>query len=170
MNDREPPSRPILLAADHDVGDFECGIAPLDAYLKRHALADQVGYGSRTYVALRGDRVVAYHTLAPAHVRRDEATLRLLKGQGAHPVGVVLLARLAVDRREQGRGLGGSMLLDAFARALSAAEVIGGRAIAVHAMDESARTFYRHLGFEPSPADPLHLYVLMRDVRRTLEA
>lgn len=81
---------------------------------------------------------------------------------------MILLARLAVDRREQGRGLGAHLLLDALRRAAEGAEVIGGRAVLVHAADEEARSFYLRYGFESSPTDRLHLIMLMKDLRKTL--
>ena len=78
----------------------------------------------------------------------------------------MLLARLAVDRRWHGQGVGGSLLKDAMRRTLQAADIAGIRAFAVHAKDEEARRFYQRFEFMPSPTDPLHLFVLLKDVRR----
>lgn len=85
-----------------------------------------------------------------------------------HPVPVVLLARLAVDLSVQGHGLGAFLLADAMSRSLAAAESIGVRALLVHAKDESARAFYMRFGFVASPTDPLHLLLLMKDLRASL--
>ncbi len=82
-----------------------------------------------------------------------------------HPIPVVLLARLAVDVTVQGHGLGAFLLADAMGRSLAAAESIGVRALLVHAKDESARAFYERFGFVASPTDPLHLMLLMKDLR-----
>jgi len=79
---------------------------------------------------------------------------------------VVLLARLAVDRRYQGTGLGSALVADAARRTLSAAELIGARALVVHAADEQAARFYERLSFVAFPSDPLHLGVLVKDLRR----
>jgi GNAT superfamily N-acetyltransferase len=80
----------------------------------------------------------------------------------------MLLARLAVDLRWQGQGIGQALLRDALLRTLQAADIIGIRAFAVHAKDENARLFYEHFDFIPSPTDPLHLFVLLKDLRRLL--
>lgn len=82
---------------------------------------------------------------------------------------MILLARLAVDTAEQGRGLGEAMLVEALARSCEAAGMIGARAVLVHAKNDEARAFYARYGFEPSPTDPLHLMLLMKDARKTLE-
>jgi len=98
-------------------------------------------------------------------VNKQEATERVAKGLPNYPIGVVLLARLAVDRREHGRGLGRALLKDALLRAVSAAEIVGVRAVLVHALNDEARRFYARFDFEPSPFDPLHLMLLMKDIR-----
>ncbi len=78
----------------------------------------------------------------------------------------MLLARLAVSTSWQGRKLGAGLLKDAMRRTLQAADIAGVRAFAVHAKDDAARQFYEHFGFAPSPTDPLHLYLLVKDLRR----
>lgn len=80
----------------------------------------------------------------------------------------MLLARLAVDRRWQKQGVGKALLRDAMLRTLQAADIAGIRALAVHAKDEEAKRFYEHFGFVPSPSDPMHLFVLLKDVRRMI--
>lgn len=86
------------------------------------------------------------------------------------PVPVILLSRLAIDRKEQGKGLGKHLLRDAITRSVGAAEVIGVRALLVHALHEDARAFYMHFDFEPSPTDPLHLLLLIKDARALINA
>ena len=95
----------------------------------------------------RGERVVGFYTLAAASVSREEVPSRVAKGMARHPVPVILLARLAVDRTEQGKGLGAGLLKDALLRAVQAADVIGCRAILVHAKDESRQAVLRTLRF-----------------------
>jgi len=172
--------RPVLLTDSHYTASFDCGKHRLNDFLVRRALENQKGGKSRTYVALRGSAasgggaappggaVVAFYSLAPASVGRAEATERIAKGQGNQDVPVILLARLAVTLQEHGKGLGRYMLLDALRRSVEGADVIGGRAVLVHAEDEQARGFYLHHGFEPSPTDDLHLLLLMKDLRKTL--
>jgi len=166
----EPLVGPEPLAASHVLEGLRCGVPALDAYLTERALTDQRADKSRTYVALRGRRAVAYFSLAAAGVEPAETAARLAKAQGRRPIPVVLLARLAVDLQEQRRGLGGAMLLDALRRCAQAADTIGARAVLVHAKDERARGFYVKYGFEPSPTNPLYLVVLMKDVRASLAA
>ena len=89
----------------------------------------------------------------------------MAKGAPNHPIGVVLLARLAVDEAERGAGLGRALLKDALVRSLSAAGIIAVRAVLVHALNEEARRFYMRFDFESSPVHPLHLMLLMKDIR-----
>jgi GNAT superfamily N-acetyltransferase len=112
--------------------------------------------------------VVGYCSLTAGSVLREGAPARVAKGLAAHPIGVILLARLAVDRSEQGTGLGKRLFIDALTRAAAAASEIGARAILVHAIDDDAVAFYR--SFEPSPVDPKQLMLLMKDLRATLKS
>lgn len=153
------------LAKHHDVSAFSCGEESLDLWLKRYAWISQQSDLTTTYVTHRNQHVVGYHSLAAGSVNKQEATERVAKGLPNYPIGVVLLARLAVDRREHGRGLGRALLKDALLRAVSAAEIVGVRAVLVHALNDEARRFYARFDFEPSPFDPLHLMLLMKDIR-----
>jgi GNAT superfamily N-acetyltransferase len=158
------------LAKGHQVVSFDCGKDSLNDWLKRFALTNQQSDFARTYVVHRDQRVVAYYSLTAAAVRKDESPARVAKGLASHPIGVILLARLAVDRSEQGQGLGKALLFDALTRCLEAAEAIGARAVLVHALDEEAAAFYRRFGFEPSPVDPNQLMLLLKDLRATLKS
>jgi len=172
-------SAPVLLAKGHNVSRFDCGKPPLNLFLQKYALGNQSGGAARTYVVLANDsedeggktesqRVVGYYSLTPAAAMPEEVPERVMKGQAQHPVPCILLARLAVDQGVQGRGLGPSLFRDALLRAFNAHEQIGGRAILVHAMDEEARRFYERYGMLPSPTDPLHLFLLFKDIRALL--
>ncbi|MBI3211047.1 MAG: GNAT family N-acetyltransferase [Candidatus Solibacter usitatus] len=152
----------------HKVADFECSNASLDTWLKRFAWTNQRAETARTYVAHRNDRVVGYHSLVAGSVLKHEAPERVAQGIANHPVGVILLARLAVDKKEQEKGLGKALLRDALARISQAADVVGVRAVLVHAINDSAREFYLHNGFQPSPVDPMELMMLMKDLRASL--
>lgn len=154
------------LRPDHPIEGFDCGREELTRYLQRFAWQNQQAGAAQTYVGLSGDVVIGYHTLAVGHVTREEAPERLTKGLARHPVPIMLLARLAVDHRWQGQGVGKALIKDAMLRTLQAAEIAGIRAFAVHAKDEEARRFYLKFDFIPSPSDPMHLFVLLKDVRR----
>jgi GNAT superfamily N-acetyltransferase len=154
------------LTQAHDLSRFDCGTASLSEWLQRFAWQNQQADAAKVYVAHRRDNVVAgYHSLTASSVRRDDATARVAKGLANHPIGVALLGRLAVDRGHKGKGLGRALLLDALMRTAQAADTIGIRALLVHAIDEDARRFYLHFNFEPSPVDPLHLMLLIKDLR-----
>jgi GNAT superfamily N-acetyltransferase len=160
------PPRIEKLRADHAVGSFDCGREELNRFLTRFALTNQQAGSAQTYVALTGETVSGYYSLAVGEVAYADAPERLSKGLARHPVPIMLLARLAIATAEQGRGMGAGLLKDAMRRTLQAADIAGIRALAVHAMDETARSFYEHFGFIASPTDPLHLFLLIKDIRR----
>jgi GNAT superfamily N-acetyltransferase len=154
------------LRRDHPTEHFDCGRDELNRYLVRYAWQNQQAGAAQTYVGIVGEVIVGYHTLAVGHVTLQDAPARLTKGLARHPVPIMLLARLAIDHRWQGQGIGKALLRDAMLRTLQAAQIAGIRALAVHAKDENARRFYEHFDFVPSPTDPVHLFVLLKDVRR----
>ena len=156
------------LSRDHDRGWFDCGVPALNEWLLRFALQNQAADVAQTYVVHRSLRVVGYFSLSYGNVLREDTPERIAKGLARHPVPVLLLARLAVDRREAGQGLGKALLKQALLRADAAADIAGARAILVHAIDDNARSFYEHFGFEPSPVDELTLMLLMKDLRAML--
>ncbi|MCW5700536.1 MAG: GNAT family N-acetyltransferase [Rhodospirillales bacterium] len=164
----EPLSPVERLDASHDVAAFDCGVEALNVWLKRYALQNQSAGASRTYVARRGAVVVGYYALAAGDVEHQDAPNRVARGLPRHPVPLVVLARLAVDRAERGSGLGRALLKDALVRITDAADIIGVRAVVVHAKDEVARAFYERFDFEPSPVDPLTMFLLMKDLKRTM--
>lgn len=162
----EPLSAVEKLSPDHELSAFSCGTPALDTWLKRFARQNQAAGASRTYVVHRANRVVGYYALAAGGIERQEAPDRVSRGLARHPLPVVIVARLAVDQTEQGSGLGRALLKDALLRIANAANVIGVRAVLVHAKDENARRFYERFDFEPSPIDPLQLFLLVKDLKR----
>lgn len=144
---------------------FDCGKEALNRYLIRNAWQNQQAGASRTYVALDDEQVVGFYTLAVGQIAFDDAAERLKKGLARHPVPVMLLARLAIAIDRQGQRLGAGLLKDAMLRTLQAAEIAGIRAFVVHAKDDDARAFYERHDFLPSPTDPFHMFVLLKDVR-----
>jgi GNAT superfamily N-acetyltransferase len=150
----------------HAVDTFDCGEAPLNRFLARFALPNQQANASQTYVGLADDTVIGFYTLVVCEVRSDDAPERLTKGLARHPVPIMLLARLAVGVDWQSKGVGAGLLRDAVLRTLQAADIAGIRALAVHAKDERARSFYQRFDFVESPTDPLHLFALIKDLKR----
>ena len=166
-------SDPVALTAEHGTAGFDCGVASLNTWLIRHAVQAAAVGSARTFVvtdAEQSGRVVGYHALTAASVEDERATARAKKGMPRHPIPAVLLARLAVDSSVAGRGLGASLLRDAMLRTLTAADELGIRVLLVHAIDDTARAFYEHFGFEASPTDPLNLQLLIKDLRASIEA
>ena len=158
-------SAPRPIREDDDFAAFDSGDPGLDGYLRTRVLTNHRDGASRCFVTCRGGRVVGFYALASASVERD-ATSGLVRRNMPDPVPVILLSRLAVDRDEQGNGLGKHLLRDGITRSVHAAELIGVRAVLVHAVDVKARSFYLHFGLEPSPTDPLHLLLLIKEARR----
>ncbi|MBX9829704.1 MAG: GNAT family N-acetyltransferase [Xanthobacteraceae bacterium] len=168
----EFPAKPQIHKLDksHSTDAFNCGSAPLDVYLKRFALVNQSAGAAQTYAAVLEGEVIGYYSLSTASVEYDQAPERTKKGLARHPVPVILIARLAVDQTWQGKGLGAALLLDALRRIVSAADIVGIRAVLVHAKDEAAKRFYRHFDFDPSPVDPMHLFLLTKEIQRLIKA
>ena len=163
--------RPEPLGKHHGFDEFQCGEPALDEWLKRHARAAQASDSARVFVATLedGETVIGYYALGAAQVAPKDTTARALKGQPqARPVSAILLARLAVDQKHQGAGLGRSLLQDVLLRCVEAADAIGARVLLVHAKHDAAKSWYLQYGFEESPTDTLHLMMLMKDVRAFL--
>jgi GNAT superfamily N-acetyltransferase len=158
---------PQPLNDSHEVGGFDSGVPALDDWLKRRARANQASGASRTYVASEDRRVVAYYALASGSVDADEAPGRVRRNM-PDPVPIAVLGRLAIERSQQRNGLGRSLVRDASKRVLQAADIIGIRAIVVHAISTEAKAFYLALGFEVSPLQPMTLMVTLADLKATL--
>jgi len=166
--------RPELLLerldAHHDVSAFNSGSDVLDGWLRHHALAAQRMDSARTFVAIRRADVVGYFSLTMGSVLRAEAPTKLVRGMPAYPVGMVLLARLAVDQAEQGSGVGATLLAEALRKAVTAGEAAAARLVVVDAIDEGAAAFYERYGFIRAPEHPFRLYRRMKDVRASLDS
>jgi len=158
------------LDREHDVSRFDCGNPTLNIWLQKYAWTNQQADSAKTYVARESKRVVGYYALTTGSVHKHESPRRIAKGLANHPIGIVLLARLAVDRSQQGKGLGKAMLFDALMRIEAAAEIVAVRAVMVHAIDEPARRFYLHFGFDESPIDPYQLLLLLKDLRKAMHS
>jgi GNAT superfamily N-acetyltransferase len=157
------------LNSTHVVKTFKSGKHSLDLFLRRHALKNQEADSSQTYVVHRNGPVAGYYSLTVASVDRQDCPPVIADEMPpGYPIPVVLLARLAVDRKEQGRGLGAALLKDAFYRIASAAEIVGARAVLVHAIDSEAKSFYERFNFDEFPAGALHLMLSMKEVRAAI--
>lgn len=152
---------PVPLADFHDLGAFDSGVASLDEWLRRRARANQAGGASRTYVVADGELVVGYYCLASGAIAAIDAPSAIRRNM-PDPIPIALLGRLAIDRRQQGQGLGTALLQDAVMRTMRAAEIIGVRGLIVHALSDAAKAFYERYGFVASPTSPLTLALSLK--------
>lgn len=160
-------SAPEPLAIDHATASFDSGVPALDDWLRRRALPNQQSGASRTVVVCEDDTVVGYYALASSAVVAAATPARARRNM-PDPIPVVVLARLAVARHYQGRGLGRGLFRDAALRVLHAADAIGIRGLLVHALSEEAKAFYLRLGLSTSPLEPMTLMVTVAELRAAL--
>jgi GNAT superfamily N-acetyltransferase len=158
---------PEKLSSNHDLSHFQCGEPALDGWLRRRALQNEASGASRTYVVCAGKRVVGFYALAVGAVAHFGTPGRVRRNM-PDPIPVMVIGRLAVDQSVQGQGLGPALLSDAIARTLQVAEIVGIRAILVHAISEAAKRFYEKWGFISSPIEPLTLMITLVEARKAL--
>lgn len=163
------PQQPRPIEATDNTTDFASGEESLDRYLADRALTNHLADLGRCYVCVdvETDKVLGYYTLSAVAVEHADLPGKVRRN-APNPVPAVLMGRLAIDAKAQGSGLGRFLVRDAILSTLAAADRIGVRILLVHALHEQAATFYEKLGFKRSPTDPLHLYLLLADARKSL--
>lgn len=154
-------SAPVSLKAEHRLDGFACGVESLDDWFKRRARPNQISGASRTYVVAEGDKVVGYYCLASGALALNEAPAPVRRNM-PDPVPIAVLGRLAIDKSWQGRGVGVALLQDAVLRTLHASDILGLRALLVHAVSGEAKAFYEHHGFVASPTQPMTLILSLK--------
>lgn len=147
---------------------FDCGNAALNQFLQRYALVNQKANSAQTYVCCEDQDVVGFYSLTVGSIDPEAAPPRVTKGLARHPVPVMILARLAVDKAHQRKGLGQALLKDALLRTAQAADIAGIRCLLVHAKDDTAKQWYEGWEFETSPTDPYHLFLMLKDLKALL--
>ena len=164
---------PELLGSTHGLDAFVCASAEQTDWLVRRARQSMAAGTTRVFVVVPTGRrqVVAYYAWTMAQIQLADAPARLRKGAGRYPQPVALLARLGVHLEHERKGLGAALLRDVIERAAAISDDIGCRGLLVHAESEDAVGFYRHLvpEFGTSPTDELHLVLLLKDIKRTLQ-
>jgi predicted N-acetyltransferase YhbS len=141
----------------------------LDEWLKKRALKNEQLMASRTFVVCGEDnKVVGYYSLAVGSVLHAEVAGKIKRNM-PDPVPVMILGRLAVDKKVQGKGLGSALIKDAVLRTLQASKIAGIKAILVHALDEKAAIFYENRGFKRSPMSPLILLITLDEALHTMD-
>ena len=162
---------PQALAANHFLDGFDCCKPALNDWLIRHARPAQASGSAKSYVAVgENDRVAGYFSLTVGQADAIEAPERIRKGMGGYPIPVVILARLEVSLRDQGKGIGIGMLQEAIRRTVGIADQAGVRALLTHPIDDEASRFYQRFGFESSPIREQQLLLLLEDARRLLSS
>ncbi|OCQ54100.1 Acetyltransferase (GNAT) family protein [Photorhabdus australis subsp. thailandensis] len=157
---------PILLTDDHNVDNFNSGVDTLDNWLIDRALKNQKENASRTYVVSENKNVIAYYSLATGSIMSEEAISKFKRNM-PNPIPVIILARLAVDKNYQGKGFGRYLVKDASIRVAQAADLVGVRGLIVHAISEDAKEFYKSVGFNDSPLNPMTLMITLKDLKAT---
>ena len=160
-------TRPTFLTPEHDTSRFYSGNDVLDDWLKKRALRAHRERTARTYVVTHDGEVIGYYALCSGAVSRVELVKGLQRNM-PDPIPTMVLARLAIAKEWQGRGLGGNMILDAMARMLAGSEIIGMRVMLVHAISEEAKQFYQSYGFRESPLAPYTLMLSFKEIQGVL--
>lgn len=163
-------SAPELLTAAHDVSEFTCGKPVLDNWLKTRALSNQEKGFTAVLVVHEAGRVIGYYGLAPTGVVPNVLPRSIRTGQPPDPVPCLLLGQLATDLGWVGRGIGTGLVKHALERSVQAANLVGGRALMVNAVDSDAATFWQRRGFVPSRDNPLVLFRSIPDIAASLAA
>jgi GNAT superfamily N-acetyltransferase len=156
------------LGPEHEVDGFDCGVPILNQWLSRHALRYHEGDLARTYVWTAPDdrRVAAYYSINPVQLSRRHVTD--LDAAGAGMIPGYELARLALDRRLHGQGLGSEVLVDALETIVRAADLAGGRLIVAGAISDNTAAFYRQHDFVPVSDNPHRLVMKVSTARKAL--
>jgi GNAT superfamily N-acetyltransferase len=158
---------PAPIASGRELADFNSGESSLDEWLKKRALKNQAAGASRCFVVCAGAAVIGYYSLSAGAISR-ESTPKAMRRNMPDPLPVLLLGRLAVDRRYHNRGIGQALLRDAMLRAVNVSGEAGVFAILVHALSGQARRFYLSRGFVESPLQPMTLLMTLATLRSIL--
>jgi GNAT superfamily N-acetyltransferase len=158
---------PELLSADHALDAFDCGEPSLNDWLKRRALKNQASGASRCFVVCDNNAVTGFYSLSAGGIHQEGAP-KLMRRNMPDPLPILLLGRLAIDRRYHNQGLGRALLRDAMLRAIRVAGDAGVAAMLVHALSEQAKRFYVSRGFIESPLQPMTLLMTLATARAIL--
>jgi GNAT superfamily N-acetyltransferase len=160
-------SAPEPFTAAHNCEGFDCGEAVLNDWLKRRALKNEDAGASRTFVVCQDNNVVCYYVLATGSVMHKDAPSKVKRNM-PEPVPVMVLGRMAIDKRAQSMGIGRGLLKDAILRTITVAKQAGIKALLVHALSDEARKFYLQCGFIESPLDPMLLMITLKEAQHHL--
>jgi GNAT superfamily N-acetyltransferase len=166
--------RPCLLSAGHDTSDFDCGEETLNNFLKNNAWQNQLSQAVFTYVISEENRIIAYYSLSVESIIHEQALVPISAGQAKKDISIkkdipiLCISRLAVNKKNQDQQIGKNILKDALSRAFTIAQELGVRCIVGDIINERAAKFYQHYHFEQWTNDSFRLYLLMKDIRKSL--
>ena len=152
---------------NHNIENFDCGNIPLNEYLQKYALVNQKLNISQAYVGVSDGGVIGFYTLSVASVQKEQAPKKIVRGLPRYEIPVMLIGRLAVDLRFQKKGVGIGLLKDALLRTQKVADIVGSRALIVHAKNEEVTQWCKKYDFEPSSLDDKHLFLLLKDMNES---
>ncbi|WP_020561572.1 GNAT family N-acetyltransferase [Methylosarcina fibrata] len=162
--DLTPPS-PIT--TDHQLSNFDSGELSLNDWLKKRAIKNQASGASRCFVICSGGEVIGYYSLSAGAISQEVAP-KAMRRNMPDPLPILLLGRLAVDKRYHNQGIGQALLRDAMLRAVNVAGEAGVFAMLVHALTDSAKQFYLSRGFIESPLQPMTLLMTIATIHAIL--
>jgi predicted N-acetyltransferase YhbS len=160
-------SQPAPLSDEHVLDDFDCGEPSLNEWLKKNARKNQISGASRCFVVCEDETVVGYYCLSAGAISHENSPKSMRRNM-PDPLPVLLLGRLAIDKKYHNQGLGSALLRDAMIRAVNVAGDAGIFAILVHALSEGAKKYYKSRGFVESPIQSMKLMMTLRTVQYIL--
>lgn len=165
MGKLNPPQK---ISDEHETQDFDCGDVCLNDWLKRKAKKNESANDSRTYVVCNDQKVIGYYSIAMGSIEHSEVPSSL-KRNSPNPISVVVLGRLAIDKNWQRKGLGQALLKDAILKTIAASEIVGAKALVVHAISSEAKQFYKANGFIDSSTIEMTVMLPMKDILKNIE-
>lgn len=161
---------PELLRANHYISNFSCGEQDLDDWFKKRAMKSQTRSHTKIYVVTDSEtkQVIGYYAIAMGSVQREDS-IASFRRNAPNPIPVLVLARLAVHLDYQGYAIGTGLLKDCILRSVQAMNIVGGAGILVHAIDESAKSFYKKFGFTESPINAMTLMARVVDIEKSMK-
>jgi GNAT superfamily N-acetyltransferase len=158
---------PAPITADQELAGFDSGEPSLNEWLKKRAFKNHVSGASRCFVLCAGANVIGYYSLSAGAISHETAPKPMRRNM-PDPLPVLLLGRLAVDKRYHNQGIGQALLRDAMLRAVNVAGDAGVFALLVHALSDQAKQFYLSRGFVESLLQPMTLIMTLETIRSIL--
>ncbi|WP_349644504.1 N-acetyltransferase [Rhizobium calliandrae] len=154
-----------LLDDTHRLDEFDCGKPALNAWLTGFARTNQFRGFTRVLVVHDDGALVGYYGVAPSVIQPNSVPRAIRTGLPPDPIPCILIGQLAIDQRYAGRVIGSGLVKDALQRCIAGADIVGGRALVVRAIDAEAEHYWQSWGFIASRDNPSVLMRSIQDVR-----